>query len=155
MTSCSADGCDNPVSSRGLCKSHYTRLRRAVLAGQEPDLGPLTERRPEGMTLGELVAWCLGRTERDGACLVWTRRVNQFGYGEVKFDGRRELLHRLSLLHFAGEPPADKPLAIHSCHNPACINPLHLRWGSQLDNMHDMMQAGRHVPAYTYTPKAK
>jgi hypothetical protein len=37
----------------------------------------------------------------------------------------------------------DKRVVRHSCNTPACINPAHLRVGTQRDNMQDMIQAGR------------
>ena len=32
---------------------------------------------------------------------------------------------------------------LHSCHNPSCVNPEHLRWGTQAENMQDCKQADR------------
>jgi hypothetical protein len=34
----------------------------------------------------------------------------------------------------------------HSCDNPACVNPHHLRVGTQHDNVHDSMSKGRKPP---------
>jgi hypothetical protein len=33
--------------------------------------------------------------------------------------------------------------ALHSCDNPGCVNPKHLRWGTPADNMDDRSTRGR------------
>ena len=41
---------------------------------------------------------------------------------------------------FYGPAPEGKPFALHKCpgkHNPKCINPYHLAWGSHVENMKD------------------
>lgn len=37
----------------------------------------------------------------------------------------------------------EKPFVLHKCHTPLCVNPFHLKAGDQLDNMADMIEAGR------------
>lgn len=34
-------------------------------------------------------------------------------------------------------------LALHSCNNPSCVNPSHLRWGSQKENLRQAIDSGR------------
>lgn len=49
--------------------------------------------------------------------------------------------------HFAlaldGRPPVVGAGALHSCDNPPCCNPRHLRWGTQKENMADCVERGR------------
>jgi hypothetical protein len=40
--------------------------------------------------------------------------------------------------------PGDPPLVVrHNCNNPSCINPAHLRGGTQRDNAEDRKLSGR------------
>jgi len=34
--------------------------------------------------------------------------------------------------------------ALHSCDNPGCVNPDHLRWGTELDNIKDAIARRKH-----------
>ena len=55
-----------------------------------------------------------------------------------------KLTHRLSwIIHF-GQIPKNQ-CVLHKCDNPACVNPSHLFLGTQIDNVNDMMQKGRHA----------
>lgn len=55
------------------------------------------------------------------------------GYGQFWKDGTNRLAHRVSYEYFNGFP-ADN-MVIHSCDNPLCVNPAHLRDGTSIDNM--------------------
>lgn len=47
--------------------------------------------------------------------------------------------------HLFGHGYLDPSLdVLHSCDNPICCNPAHLRMGTHLENMADMVQRGRH-----------
>lgn len=82
--------------------------------------------------------------QSDG-CLVLHKGAKQHGYTRIWQLKTRRFAHVWVLLHHTGltEPPADKPNALHSCHNRACVEPTHLRWGTHRDNAQDRMQAGR------------
>jgi hypothetical protein len=41
-----------------------------------------------------------------------------------------------------GDAPVDRPHAAHSCGNPTCVNPAHLRWASPSENMMDRLVHG-------------
>ena len=84
------------------------------------------------------------------ACWPWTGSHNSAGYGIAMVQGPGDpspLLsmkaHRLSYLLHIGPPPASV-LVLHSCDNPPCVNPAHLRLGTQQQNMQDAIARGRH-----------
>lgn len=89
------------------------------------------------------------RTERRGPddCWLWTGSRTKNGYGQ--FGGWRATHISLEL---NGQPRPSELLALHSCDNPQCVNPAHLRWGTFVDNARDMYQRGR---AHSQKPTCK
>lgn len=81
--------------------------------------------------------------EPNTGCWLWLERVDSDGYPYVrhKVNGRtvNVRMHREAI----NCPPGK--LAIHSCDTPSCVNPAHLRAGSQSDNMRDVVQRKRRI----------
>lgn len=75
-------------------------------------------------------------------CWPWIGHGLAAGYGTIAIDGKAWLATHLSLT-VSGEPRPEGGLALHTCDNPRCVNPKHLWWGSQADNMRDMADKGR------------
>lgn len=77
-------------------------------------------------------------------CIDHGRKGMGLGYATawVVRDGIRftTTLHRKIHLEHTGEWPE---VVRHTCDNPRCINPAHLRSGTQTDNMTDMRERGR------------
>jgi hypothetical protein len=69
-------------------------------------------------------------------CWPWTAAKTN-GYGSFSMPDRtRVRAHRFSYeLHFGKIPPG--LMVMHSCDNPACVNPDHLSVGTNLDNCLD------------------
>lgn len=80
-----------------------------------------------------------------GECWVWTGSMggSNNAYGQIVINGRKRLCHRVVYEAFNRPIPAGA-VVMHSCDNPACCNPAHLRVGSQTDNLRDAVQKGRH-----------
>lgn len=78
------------------------------------------------------------------SCIEWdrTRQSKCDGYGQVLFEGRLWLTHRLSFHLHRGEIVPGMCVC-HSCDNKACYNPLHLFLGTRVDNMQDCLSKGR------------
>lgn len=75
------------------------------------------------------------------------------GYNQIWLDKRYQSFHRL--VFFLYNPQESRSAEIrHTCDNPACCNPIHLKSGTHKDNMRDMVQKGRHVnPSSKLTPQ--
>lgn len=75
-------------------------------------------------------------------CWLWTGTTHRKGYGLFSFHGKKILAHRVAMTLF-GEEPAPGGLVLHSCDNPRCVNPSHLRLGSYADNALDRAKRDR------------
>jgi hypothetical protein len=75
-------------------------------------------------------------------CILWKYNISGNGYGCVWVNSKSTRVNRLALIKTAGEPPEDKPYALHSCHNRICFNPRHLRWGDNTENQADRIKDG-------------
>lgn len=135
---CTATGCDATHEARGLCRIHYRRFMRngTVEARQQQS--------PKGAG-HEFLRWVVTTDRED--CIEWPYGKSVHGYGSVFHQGRKRQAHSVAL-ELSGErrpqPPNDN--ALHSCDNPPCVNPRHLRWGSHGDNGQDKVIRGRTIP---------
>lgn len=78
-------------------------------------------------------------------CRDWLGSRNGDGYGQF-WDGTRMVkAHRYAYTQRHGNPPPAKPLVLHSCDNPACCEPTHLRPGTDRENAADKYARDRQV----------
>lgn len=86
------------------------------------------------------------KVDRGEGCWIWTASTTGFGYGtfQVVRDGRwrTHKAHRLAYEYLVGPIPEGMAL-LHSCDNPVCVNPAHLRPGTRAENNQDMMDRRR------------
>lgn len=131
---CSLPECDRIHKGHGLCDMHLGRLRRtgttdSPIKSQEQRFWEKVDKR--------------GPDE----CWPWTAALTSTGYGALRPEGRRVgpvvKAHRYSA-QLAGMD-IDGKHVLHSCDNPPCVNPAHLRPGTDADNMADLKERGRHV----------
>jgi len=87
----------------------------------------------------------IGRHEKitETGCWIWSGATNTAGYGQTQFLGRLRLVHRIVHMCKSGVFPARSEVIMHTCDVPSCINPAHLKSGSQRENMYDMSNKGR------------
>lgn len=105
----------------------------------------------------------------DNKCWLWTSDILRDGYGSVHLHNlpyyvRQHFLnqglkyriaaHRLSHMLFNGNITKTKPLVLHSCNQRSCVNPSHLRIGTQKENMKDASELQK-LSGITLTRKKK
>lgn len=86
--------------------------------------------------------WSRVRVKDRNSCWYWDNPTHGFGYGWFGLGGKNRLAHRVAKIIWDGEEKPDL-LVLHSCDNPACCNPYHLRWGTAMNNIQDCIDRGR------------
>lgn len=141
-TTCRVDGCEEPrAMPRAVCAEHHRRIRRT---GREDGVG----------FSSEIQGAFLDAYRRGGVdeCWEWQGTRQQSANGEPAYGLvlGRAYAHRVSYYLHHGTLPPDA-LVLHSCDNPPCVNPAHLRAGDHLDNVRDMVERGRHFTPWRKT----
>ncbi len=77
-------------------------------------------------------------------CHAWAGAVSASGYGHFWVEGSARTAHRVAYELSGREIPKGMFL-LHKCDRPICVNPDHLRPGTNADNMRDMALKGRGV----------
>lgn len=134
---CVIENCSGKVHGHGFCRHHYNAWKKYG--------DPLAAKDHFGSLEKRFIKYVIkGESEDD--CWKWTAAKNPQGYGKIsvgapthKVDGA----HRVSwMLHNNQQVPSDL-FVLHSCDNPECTNPRHLRIGTKSDNMQDMYDRAR------------
>lgn len=99
-------------------------------------------------------------------CWIWIGAVRRNGNGTgypsmgVRFkSGPRKgkvhtiAAHRKSVEVFTGRRVTPKMVVMHLCNNPMCINPLHLKGGTQTSNVRQCVDEGRHKTPFRHPEK--
>lgn len=92
------------------------------------------------------------RPDQDIGCLEWQGSTDKGGYGITYVPTLirpagwppHTSTHRLSCFLAHGAPQSPKSQARHLCHNPPCVEPTHLAWGSTRQNVNDSLVAERY-----------
>jgi hypothetical protein len=93
------------------------------------------------------------KVQRGPDCWIWTGAKRR-GYGVITIQGETYLAHRIMAV--LERPEMEETLltkrkakgyrtdyVLHSCDNPSCVNPAHLRLGDASENSRDMVDRGR------------
>ena len=68
--------------------------------------------------------WIGSKLRKDGRGMIW--------------DGKKNVTApRIALMLTGSFPPSEDAFACHTCDNPNCVNPAHLWWGTNRDNIKD------------------
>jgi len=89
-------------------------------------------------------------------CWIWIGARTLAGYGQMKLAGHKSnyLAHRVGFVHRFG-PIKNSGVLMHTCDNPSCVNPDHLKVGTYRKNIWDMINKNRHrgcVPVQSTCP---
>lgn len=78
-------------------------------------------------------------------CWIWIGARTLAGYGQMRVNGDRTkfLAHRIGYVHRYG-PIKNAGILMHTCDNPGCVNPEHLKAGTCMRNTWDMIEKGRY-----------
>ena len=80
------------------------------------------------------------KVDRSSNCWTWLGYTDGKGYGGFYLNKKMQRAHRVSLFLKTGEWV---PYILHSCDNPACVNPQHLKGGTHKENMREMVERKR------------
>ena len=82
-------------------------------------------------------------------CWIWKLSKDKDGYGYFSINGKTLKAHRVSYIIHYGEIKEGMHI-LHSCDNPSCVNPSHLRQGDEKENAKDREERNS-----KYHPKGK
>lgn len=90
-------------------------------------------------------------------CWQWIGRVNvnrsytPYGTLTERVRGKvvRRYAHRVAFIAFTGQRLTKQHVVMHLCNNPLCINPAHLKRGTQKANVQQCVREGRHISGFT------
>jgi hypothetical protein len=76
-------------------------------------------------------------------CWEWRSAQGTQRYGQFRAEEGLKKAHVYSY-EMARGPVPQGVYVLHSCDNPPCVNPAHLRLGTHIDNMQDVIDRERH-----------
>lgn len=85
--------------------------------------------------------------DKETGCWNFKGCKTKTGYGRIRVNGVHWMAHRYSLSCHLGRPIADGMVVMHLCDNPSCVNPEHLKEGTQKENIGDCISKGRATKA--------
>lgn len=87
--------------------------------------------------------WPKVKVAANSECWEWSAAFDGHGYGQLRCEGKNRLATHVSLELAGHARPSTAYVAMHSCDNPPCVNPAHLRWGTRKENHQDALAKGR------------
>jgi hypothetical protein len=148
LHSCDARACVNPSHLRD--GTHQENMQDKIKV--KKIIKPKKDRVENPKTLDgfpRLIIKKFIETEKvkDGDCLIWKGRIYSHGYGVININGHQHTAHRIAYVLANGIEA--KNSVLHSCDKMACVNPNHLKDGTQAENMRDMAIRNRASTIFT------
>lgn len=94
------------------------------------------------------IARFFSKVNKISSCWLWIGNTDSDGYGLFQLDGKQWRAHRYSQLISNGLD-INKPIVMHTCDNPSCVNPEHLINGTIQENNLDKLIKGRQSRKFT------
>lgn len=94
----------------------------------------------------------LEKIEQLGECWIWQAAYDVNGYGRFWYKDRMWPAHRAAYDIFVED--VGELHVLHSCVNPGCVNPDHLRLGTHAENMQDLAARGNNKIQKIHYPTA-
>lgn len=92
----------------------------------------------------------------DTGCWYFNGTRHSQGYGMFGLAGKMVAATHFVLIHICNRARPAGLFACHSCDNPPCVNPKHLRWATHAENMQEMKEKGRRrIKVPVYDPEAE
>lgn len=129
------------------CGATDEEIKRIVsyLPHIRPKLNPQPNKR---RGKGEAYTFLLALVGHQGnECVTFQFSRNDEGYGSLAYDRKQYKAHRLMCQLAHGEPPTAEHTAAHTCGkgHEGCVNPNHLEWKTQAENVADRKAHGTQV----------
>lgn len=130
---CSIEGCGKRHSARGLCATHYERLR----LGRD-----MESNHGRKLASVEIVRALLRYTDD---CIIWPFSIAPDGHPMYSDGSGKTSLGRMMCEIKHGPPPTPQHHAAHSCGqgHEGCYNWAHLYWATPKENARDTVLHGR------------
>lgn len=140
---CTFPGCGRKYRCSGYCARHYELFRKTGSAENR------------STAHGVQIQWIKDHVKcEDSACLTWPFNADSAGYACAVAVNKVSKSACHWMLELSGRPRlADNHCALHSCGNghQGCVNPRHLRWGTQFENAMDRILHGRSCRGESHT----
>lgn len=86
------------------------------------------------------------KARKGPGCWEWTAARDKDGYGMFAKEHRKQVrAHRYAFELLGHEIPGGS-IVMHTCDNPSCVRPDHLRIGTHRENTQDAIRKGRQRP---------
>lgn len=148
---CSVETCNRKHAANGFCAKHGLRFKQhgnPLLTLKNVGVGETPEEK----------FWSkVDKSKGENQCWEWQAAKDKDGYGNAWLfrsdpNKRIHLAHRIAFFYSTGI--RSNFSILHSCDNPSCCNPKHLREGTHKDNTNDMVSRNRQSKGEN-TAKAK